>query len=148
MWLSGKESTHQCKRCRRCGFNPWVRKIPWSKNWQPTPVFLSGKPHEQRSLMGYSPRGLIKLYTTEHTDMTHFSNEDFQGTKPIIKDDKAQDLIILYTSLCKTSILLVKKSKNWGRSFVQDIWVINNFVILNILLLQPSNVTNILSHQK
>ena len=41
-WLSGKESTCQCKRCR---FNPWVRKIPWRRNWQPTLVFLPGKSH-------------------------------------------------------------------------------------------------------
>ena len=39
------------------GFNPWVRKIPWRKKWQPTPVFLPGKSHGQRSLPGYSPWG-------------------------------------------------------------------------------------------
>ena len=37
------------------GFNPWVRKIPWRRKWQPTPVFLPGKSHGQRSLVGYSP---------------------------------------------------------------------------------------------
>ena len=52
-WLSGKESTCQC---RRCGFGPWVGKIPWRKKWQPTPVFLPGQSHEQRSLEGYSPQ--------------------------------------------------------------------------------------------
>ena len=38
-WLRGKESTCQCKRR---GFDPWVRKIPWRRKWQPTPVFLPG----------------------------------------------------------------------------------------------------------
>ena len=53
-WLSGKESTCQC---RGYGFSPWVRKIPWGREWQPTPVFfLPGKPHGQRSLVGYSPQ--------------------------------------------------------------------------------------------
>ena len=51
-WLSGKELTCQCRRHR---FNPWVRNIPWRKKWQPTPVFLPGEFHGQRSLMGYSP---------------------------------------------------------------------------------------------
>ena len=37
-------------------FDPWVWKIPWRRNWQSTPVFLPGKSHEQRSLVGYSPR--------------------------------------------------------------------------------------------
>ena len=34
-WLSGKESTCQCRRCRRHRFNPWVGKIPWKRKWQP-----------------------------------------------------------------------------------------------------------------
>ena len=39
------------------GFDPWVRKIPWRRKWQPTPVFLLGKYHGQRSPAGYSPWG-------------------------------------------------------------------------------------------
>ena len=57
-WLSGKEST--CK-CRRHGFNPWVRKIPCRRKWQPTPVFLLGKSHGQRRLAGHSPWGCITV---------------------------------------------------------------------------------------
>ena len=38
-------------------FAPWVGKIPWRRKWQPTPVFLPGKYHGQRSLVGYSPWG-------------------------------------------------------------------------------------------
>ena len=38
-------------------FNPWVRKIPWRRAWQPTPVFLPGEPHGQRSLAGYQSIG-------------------------------------------------------------------------------------------
>ena len=37
---SGKEAACQCKRCKRRKFNPWVRKIPWRRAWQPTSVFL------------------------------------------------------------------------------------------------------------
>ena len=37
-------------------FNPWVGKIPWSRAWQPTPVFLPGESHGQRSLAGDSPQ--------------------------------------------------------------------------------------------
>ena len=40
---SGKEPACQCRGCKRCGFNPWVRKIPWRRVWQPTPVFLPGE---------------------------------------------------------------------------------------------------------
>ena len=54
LWLSGKESTCQCRRLR---FDPWVRKIPWGRIRQPTPVFLPGKFQGQRPLVGYSPWG-------------------------------------------------------------------------------------------
>ena len=52
---SDKEPACQCRGCQRCGFSPWVTKIPWRRAWQPTPVFLPGESHGQRSLEGYSP---------------------------------------------------------------------------------------------
>ena len=64
---SGKEPTCQCRRHKRCKFDPWVRKIPWSRAWQPTPVFLPGEFCGQRSLVGYSPWGRKESYTTEAT---------------------------------------------------------------------------------
>ena len=45
------------RQCRRCGFDSWVKNIPWRRKWQPTPVFSPGKPHGQRSLACYSPWG-------------------------------------------------------------------------------------------
>ena len=53
--LTGKESACQCRRHRRHEFDPWVRKIPWRRQWQPTPVFLPGESHGQRSQGDYSP---------------------------------------------------------------------------------------------
>ena len=46
---SGKESTCQCRRCKRCGCDPWVRKIPWRRTRQPTPVFLPGNPMDREA---------------------------------------------------------------------------------------------------
>ena len=63
-WVSGRVHL-QCRRRRRCGFNPWVRKIPWSRKWQPTAVFLLGKSPAQRSLAGYSPWGPKESDVTE-----------------------------------------------------------------------------------
>ena len=65
-WLSGEESG-------RHGFDPWVRNIPWRRKWQPTPVFLPGKSHGQRSLAGYSPWG--------HKSQTQLSNETTTTTR-------------------------------------------------------------------
>ena len=47
------------------GFDSWVRKIPWKRKWQPTPVFFPGEFHGQRSLVGYSPWVPKELDTTE-----------------------------------------------------------------------------------
>ena len=53
----GKESACSVGDAGRRGFNYWVGKIPWRRAWLPTPVFLPGESHEQRSLVGYSPWG-------------------------------------------------------------------------------------------
>ena len=44
-------------------FDPWVGKIPWRRAWQPTPVFLPGESHGQRSLVGYTVHEVTKSWT-------------------------------------------------------------------------------------
>ena len=61
---AGKEPACQCRRCKRGRFDPWVGKIPWSRKWQHTPVFLPEEFHGQRSLAGYS------LWGHKESDMT------------------------------------------------------------------------------
>ena len=73
-WCIGKESSCQCRRCKRCRFNPWVGKIPWRRAWQPTSVFLPTESHRQRSLAGYSPWGHEELDTTEWQHICTKSN--------------------------------------------------------------------------
>ena len=60
----------------RLRFNPWVRKIPWRKAWQPTPVFVPGESHRQRSLAVYSPWGHKESDRTEPLS-THTSKGPF-----------------------------------------------------------------------
>ena len=62
-WLSGKESTYQGRRHGRCWFHPYVRKIPWRRKWQPTPV--GWKFHGQKNLVGDSPWDCKESGTTE-----------------------------------------------------------------------------------
>ena len=61
---SGKEPVCRCRRCRS---DPWVRKIPWKRAWQPAPIFLPQKSHGQRNLMGYRPGDHKESDTTEAT---------------------------------------------------------------------------------
>ena len=59
------DSKSICLHCRRTGFDSWVGKIPWRRKWQPTPVFLPGESHGQRSLVGYSQWGHKESDTIE-----------------------------------------------------------------------------------
>ena len=53
----GSEVKVSACNMRELVFDPWVRKIPWRRKWQPTPVFLPGESHGRRSLVGHSPWG-------------------------------------------------------------------------------------------
>ena len=64
---SGKVSACQCRRHKRSRFDPWVEKTSWRREWQPTPVYLPGAAHGQRSLAGYRPDGHKELDMTEAT---------------------------------------------------------------------------------
>ena len=55
--LEVKSPPANAGRFKRCGFNPWVGKIPSRRAWKPTLVFMPAESHGQRSLMGYNPSG-------------------------------------------------------------------------------------------
>ena len=58
------------------GVDIWIEKIPWRRRWQPTPVFLPEKSHEQRSLASSSQRSLKESEATENTNyQPHFTEE-------------------------------------------------------------------------
>ena len=90
-WLSGKESTCQCRRHRFspwAKFNLWVRNIPWRRKWQFTPVFLPGKYHGQRRLTGCTPCGCKRVrhdIVTEqqHMIQTHI-HQTWEGDRRIL----------------------------------------------------------------
>ena len=67
----GKECTCQCRRLKRHGFNSSVGKTPWSRKWQPAPVFLPRKFHGQKSLVSHSPWGCKESDTTERLSTEH-----------------------------------------------------------------------------
>ena len=82
-WFSGKEPARQCRRRKRCEFNPWAGKIPWRRKWQPTAVFLPGTFHGPRSLAGCSPWGLKESdMTTQARTPSHPSNS-FEEPRPV-----------------------------------------------------------------
>ena len=70
------QSVRTCLQCRRLGFDPWVKKIPWRREWQPTPIFLPGEFHGQRSLAGCRPWSLKESDTTERLHFPFLSPGD------------------------------------------------------------------------
>ena len=80
--LSGEEPAGQH---RRHGFDPWVGKVPWRREWLPSPVVLPGESHGQRNLVGYSPRGRKESDTTERLINNKCSYISIQGTFEILR---------------------------------------------------------------
>ena len=91
-----KESACQCRRLKRRGFNPCVKKIPWRRKWQPTAVFLPGECHGQKSLAGYSPWSHKELATTEHTHTHTHTHTVFMKCFLLI----LRFFVSLHASLC------------------------------------------------
>ena len=83
----------QCQ-CRRCGFDPWVGKILWGREWQPSPVFLPGESHRQRSL-GSVFHGVAKESDT--TERLNNSNK-YPCHLPYIPEDFYKNCEILISS--------------------------------------------------
>ena len=84
-------------QCRRPVSNPRVRKIPWRREWLPTPVFLPGEFHGQRSLEGYSPWGHKESDATNR--LTFFT---FTYVSKFVKTVSIQRDITLFYSFRKT----------------------------------------------
>ena len=108
---------------RETRFDPRVRKIPWRREWQPTPVLLPGKSHGWRSLAGYSPCGLKELDTTERLHF-HLCTWRGQGATAIItlscKHLQLNSLINLFCSYQRIHLSTPSRSvqlTQWPRGY-------------------------------
>ena len=86
---------------KKRGFNPWVRKIPWRRAWQSTPVFLPGKSHGQRSLAGYTVHGVTKSWA-QLSDLAHSTQMEEIGYTALMTFGKHCKLTLdFYSALQK-----------------------------------------------
>ena len=123
-------------QCRGPGFNPWVRKILWRREWQSTPVFLPGESHGQRGLVGYSPCGHKESDTTEQLTLHYYplqysclknsrnGQRNLAGYSP--RKDSAHGVTKSQTQLSDFHFLIrdLKAVKcprlwNWGKGYVE-----------------------------
>ena len=80
-----KKLVCKCRRLKGHGFDPWVRKIPWRRLWQPTPVFLPGQSHGQgawRATVHRVAQSLKQLSTAQHMQSQCPRLEIFQHCMP------------------------------------------------------------------
>ena len=134
---SGKEPACQCRRHKRRGFNPWVRKIPWRRKWQSTPVFLPGKSHGQRNLEAVVHR-ITKSWTWLKQLSMHALNKQFQKSwgsclklQKVVAQGFANESILIHSSLPHSLLRsLVGKT---GLSFLKVL----SFIDMKIKLRRP-----------
>ena len=110
---SCKEPACQCRRRKRCRFNPWDTKIPRRRARQPTPVFLPRESHGQRSLMGYSPSDRKESDRTERLTLSLSGHQvllpSLQGFKPSISQKTQGEWSVLPSSAVDASSLQHKE---------------------------------------
>ena len=84
-----KEPACHCKRCKRCGFYPWVSKIPWRRRWQPTPVFLPGESMDGGAYGQWATGHRVTESQTTEWLSTHADTETpSRSEKLMIGDDR------------------------------------------------------------
>ena len=114
-WHSSKGSTCQCRRYQRCRFNPRVWRIPWSRKRQPTPVFLPGKFHRQRSLVDYSPwdckesdtTECLCVYTHRHTHTYTHTNTWNKDPMCCMVQQQQKNTYTFHNFICKCISLII-----------------------------------------
>ena len=113
---SGKEPVCQSRRYKRFRLSPWVGKIPWRRAWQPTPAFLSGESHGQRSLVGYSPWCCKESNTTEATKHACTHTFVYSRISPVSSDHLGNEILV--EGLKRLAIKLLKDF--WSLGSTED----------------------------
>ena len=116
-WCGGKESTCQCRRCKRYRFHPWLGRCPEVGNWQPDPLFLPGESHEQRSLVSYSPWSHKELEMTQYTHTRIQQKETLFFFMKMTKPGKKPSLFTLTSSTSFFSIKAFSSSYPLGHAY-------------------------------
>ena len=132
---SGKEPICQCKRLKRPKFDPWVGKIPWKRAWQPTPVFLLGESHGQRSLAGYIHRVAQSRTWLKWLSMTWHGTgiSSVQFSHSVVSDSATP-----WTAACQASLSIINSQSLLKLMSIEWVMPSNHLILCHPLLLPPS----------
>ena len=122
----------QGESCKRGGFNPWIRMIPWCRKWQPAPVFLPGKFHGQRSLAGYSPWGRKEWDATEQREgsSVQFSSVQLLSHVPLFATP--------WIAACQASLSITNTQSSPKLMCIELVMPSSHLILCCPLLLLPS----------
>ena len=139
--INGKEPTCQCRRHRRRQFELCIRKIPWRRAWQPTPVFLPGESHRQRSLAGYSPQSCKELDTTDVTLVCMHVSVYYQYTDTVYYIIYCIQSVYMYMcQYIQTQYIIIQY-------IITDVSLCKKYFQLLILTLLPLLVNRLVQHK-
>ena len=93
------------------GFNPWVRKVPWRRTWQPTPAFFPGESHGQRRLLTKSWTQLKQL--SVHTGIEGPSQRTENELSKFSSDRRARHVSIFFRMPFEFKLKCIHVDKNW-----------------------------------
>ena len=122
-------------------FDSWVRKIPWRRKWQSTPVLLPGKSHGQKSLVGYSPWGRKELDTTEHTFFLLSGLYSSVQISHSVMSDSATP----WTASCQASLSITSSRRLLRLMSIKSVKPSHHLILCHPLLLLPSIFPSITS---
>ena len=136
---SGKESICLGSRLKRCGFSPWVGKIPWRRAWQHTPVFLPGESHGQRSLVGHDLSGHKESDMTEASQHPHKRNED--SPTEIIPHDICKYSTAIQSVSAEAYLITLNRKSHLPFLQLSGHWLPHNLQSLECLIVYKTKLT-------
>ena len=119
----GSSGESICLPCGRPRFDPWVRKVPWRRKWQLTPVLLPGKFHGQRQV---TVHGVIRSWTLlSNLTSLHFQSQCRYQDQEVQNEvtGAPQPMLCLRAIKCQEQ----KTERNYQKNVVLSVWPPNRF---------------------
>ena len=138
MALVVKKPPANANKCKRRGFDPWVGKIPWRGKWQPSAVFLPGKFHAQRNLVGYRPwvtKSQMWLNTHAHICCIASNNLKLSSVQLLIR---VRLFATPWITACQASLSIINSQGPSKPMSIELVMPSNHLILCRPLLLLPS----------
>ena len=134
-WGYGSDSTESAWQCRKRALDPWVRKIPWRREWLSTPVFLPRELHGQRSLVGYSPWGCKESDMTDQPTLWLFTH--IKGISSVQSLSHVRLFVTPWTAARQASLSITNSQSSLRLTSIESVMPSSHLILCHPLLLLP-----------